>query len=63
MTVPAHSPCHKAYETRQTERRMYQEANQRSNALQIEARRQQEAYIEAEGGTEDGIRSILNRNE
>lgn len=63
MTVPAHSPNKKAVLLRQIERRMYQEANKALNAIQIEAKRQQEAYIQAEGGEEVGIKSCLSYRE
>jgi hypothetical protein len=62
MTVPAHSPNKKAVLSRQLERRRYQEAAKESNALQIEAKRQQEAYILAEGGEDVGIKSCLTRD-
>ena len=62
MTVPAHSPNKKAVLSRQIERRKYQEANKELKALQIEAKRQQEAYILAEGGEEVGIKSCLHKN-
>jgi hypothetical protein len=61
MTIPAHSTNKKAVLSRQIERRRYQEANKESNALQIEAKLQQEEYILAEGGEEVRIKSCLHR--